>query len=51
MSKILPVLLLLVMVLHLLRPIGWPGLRRRKDVWKIAVGAIAVMMLTVLIRP
>ncbi len=46
MSKILPVLLLAVMLLHLIRPIGLPGLRRRADFWKIAVGAIALMMLT-----
>ncbi|WP_314086287.1 hypothetical protein [Shinella sp. M31] len=51
MSKILPVLLLAAMLLHLIRPIGLPGLRRRADFWKIAVGAIALMMLTVLIRP
>ena len=51
MSKILPVLLLAAMLLHLIRPIGLPGLRRRADFWKIAVAAIALMMLTVLIRP
>jgi hypothetical protein len=51
MSKILPVLLLAVMLLHLVRPIGLPGLRRRGDFWKIAVVAIALMMLTVLVRP
>jgi len=51
MSKILPALLLAVMMLHVIRPLGLPGLRRRADFWKIAVGAIALMMLTVLIRP
>lgn len=51
MSKILPVLLLAVMLLHLIRPIGLPGLRRRADFWKIAVVAIVLMMLTVVIRP
>lgn len=51
MSKILPALFLLVMLLHVIRPLGLPGLRRRADFWKIAVGAIALMMLTVLIRP
>jgi hypothetical protein len=39
------------MVLHILRPLGLPGLRRRMDFWKIAVAAIALMMLTVLVRP
>ncbi|GMB83547.1 hypothetical protein NN6n1_43300 [Shinella zoogloeoides] len=51
MSKILPALLLAVMLLHIIRPIGLPGLRRRADFWKIAVFAIGLMMLTVLIRP
>jgi hypothetical protein len=51
MSKVLPVLLLLAMLVHLIRPLGLPGLRHRRDFWKIAVIAIAVMMLTVLIRP
>ncbi|MDR6758848.1 hypothetical protein J2Y48_004156 [Mycoplana sp. BE70] len=51
MSKVLPLLLLVAMALHLLRPLGLPGLRRRRDFWKIAVGAIALMMLTVLVRP
>lgn len=51
MSKILPALLLAVMLLHLIRPIGLPGLKRREDFWKIAVVAIALMMLTVLVRP
>lgn len=51
MSKALALLLLAMMVLHLFKPLGWPGLRRRGDVWKIAVFALGVMMLTVLIRP
>jgi hypothetical protein len=51
MSKILPVLLLAAMALHLVRPIGLPGLKRRADFWKIAVIAIVLMMLTVLVRP
>ena len=51
MSKALALILLLAMGIQLLKPLGLPGLRRRRDFWKIAVAAIAVMMLTVLIRP
>ncbi|MDX3929343.1 MAG: hypothetical protein QHC90_26515 [Shinella sp.] len=51
MSKILPALLIVAMLLHLFRPLNLPGLRQRRDFWKIAVFAIAVMMMTVLIRP
>lgn len=51
MGKILALLLFAAMAVHLIRPLGLPGLRHRRDFWKIAVAAIAIMMLTVLIRP
>ncbi|MEX0954182.1 MAG: hypothetical protein WDZ83_03095 [Rhizobiaceae bacterium] len=51
MSKVISLLLLALMVVHIIRPLGLPGLRKRGDFWKIAVVAIAVMMLTVLVRP
>ena len=43
-------LLLAAMGVHIVRPLGFPGLRKRGDFWKIAVLAIAVMMLTELLR-
>ncbi len=51
MTKLLAILLIVVMALHLWRPLGVPGLRRRQDVWKIAVGALALFMAVVLLRP
>lgn len=51
MSKALTVVLLLAMVIQILKPLNLPGLRQRRDFWRIAVFAIAVMMLTVLVRP
>ena len=51
MSKALTVILLLAMLIQVLKPLNLPGLRQRRDFWKIAVFAIAVMMITVLIRP
>lgn len=50
MAKIFPVLLLILMGLHLIRPLGVWGLKRRSDFWKIAVGAIGIMMVTVLLQ-
>lgn len=47
MTKILPVLLLALMGLHIIKPLGLPGLRRRGDFWKIAALAILVMALIV----
>jgi hypothetical protein len=49
MSKILALLIIAMMVLHLIRPLGLPGLRQRRDVWKIAVGALVAIGATVLI--
>jgi hypothetical protein len=51
MGKILALLLLVAMAVQIIRPLNLPGLRRRGDFWKIAVAAIAGMMLTALFRP
>jgi hypothetical protein len=46
MSKALALVILGLMVVHLIKPLGWPGLRRRKDFWKLAVLALAAITLT-----
>ena len=51
MAKVIALLLLGAMIVHLIRPLGLPGLKKRGDFWKIALVALVVMMLTVLIRP
>ena len=43
MAKILPVLLIALMILHIIKPLGFPGLRKRRDFWKIALFAIFIM--------
>ncbi len=50
-SKVVMFLFIAAMVVQVIKPIGLPGLKKRGDFWKIAAGAILVMMLTVLIRP
>ncbi|MCR4268757.1 hypothetical protein [Nitratireductor sp. ZSWI3] len=50
MSKILLLLILAMMVVHLIRPLGLPGLRRRSDFWKLALIALAAVSLTILVR-
>ncbi|WP_265516262.1 hypothetical protein [Nitratireductor luteus] len=47
MTKILSLLIVAMMALHLIRPLGLPGLRKRRDFWKLAVLALAAMMVTV----
>lgn len=47
MTKILSLLILAMMILHLIRPLGLPGLRKRSDFWKLAVAALAAITITV----
>lgn len=51
MSKVFSLLIILAMALQIVRPIGLPGLRRRGDFWKLALGALLLFALDVLIRP
>lgn len=50
MTKFIAVFLLLAMVVHIIRPLGLPGLRRRADFWKIAVLAFAIFASALLFR-
>lgn len=49
-SKVITVLLLLAMALHLFKPLGLPGLKKRRDFWKIAIIAFAVWTVALLLR-
>ena len=49
MSKALALLIVAMMALHMIRPLGLPGLRYRRDVWKIAVAALVAIGATVLL--
>ena len=51
MSKIFSLLFIILMVAHLVRPIGLPGLKRRADFWKIALVGFVVFSIVILIRP
>ncbi len=51
MSKLFSILFLLLMVAHLIRPFGLPGLRKRGDFWKLAAAGIVVFGLIILVRP
>ncbi len=50
MSKTIGILLLLAMLVHIVRPLGLPGLKRRADFWKIAVIAFAIWGVALLAR-
>ncbi|WP_113371080.1 hypothetical protein [Rhizobium sp. SYY.PMSO] len=49
-TKAIGVLLLLAMVVHIIKPLGLPGLRRRADFWKIAIFAFAIWTVALLVN-
>ncbi len=49
MSKLLALVIVGLMAVQLIRPLGVPGLRRRRDFWKLAVVALAAISATVLL--
>jgi len=51
LAKTLALILAIAMVVHIIKPLGLPGLKKRKDAWKIAVIALVVMVVVAGIRP
>ncbi|MEO9336513.1 hypothetical protein ABFT80_03625 [Mesorhizobium sp. SB112] len=49
MSKALSLVIIGMMIIQLIKPLGLPGLRQRRDFWKLAVAALAAISLTVLL--
>ena len=49
MSKILALVIIAMMAVQIIKPLGLPGLRQRRDFWKLAVAALAAISLTVLL--
>ncbi|WP_158598493.1 hypothetical protein [Notoacmeibacter ruber] len=50
-GKAFSLLILLIMAIQLIYPLGLPGLKRRRDFWKLALIALFVTALTIFIRP
>lgn len=50
MTKVIAVLLILLMLIQIIKPLDMPGLRRRKDFWKLALFAFAIWTLALLLR-
>ncbi|MBP1848882.1 hypothetical protein [Rhizobium halophytocola] len=51
MAKIISVLLIMAMIIQIIKPLGLPGFRKRRDFWKIAIVAFIAWSLVLLIRP
>lgn len=51
MTKIVSAIVICAMIAHMIRPLGLPGLRRRGDVWKLAMGAFVLIAAVTMVRP
>jgi len=49
MSKALALVIIGMMVIQIIKPLGLPGLRQRRDFWKLAVVALAALSVTVVV--
>lgn len=49
MTKALSLLIIALMAVQLIKPLGLPGLRRRRDFWKLAVLALGAISATVIL--
>ncbi len=53
MTKIIFAFFALLACIQVIKPIGWPGLKRRQDAWKLAVfgflATVAAILLTALL--
>ena len=50
MTKAIALVLLLAMIVHIIKPLGLPGLRKRADFWKIAVFAFLAIMAVIVLQ-
>lgn len=51
MNKLIGLFLVLLMAVQLLYPLGLPGLRKRRDFWKLAIAAFVLWSVVLLVRP
>jgi len=49
MTKALALIMLAIMAIQLIKPLGLPGLRHRRDFWKLAAVALVLISLTVVL--
>ncbi len=49
MSKALSLVIVAIMAIQIIKPLGLPGLRQRRDFWKLALVAIGAIGLTALL--
>ncbi|MDX8533600.1 hypothetical protein RFM41_20770 [Mesorhizobium sp. VK25A] len=45
MTKLLALVIIGIMLIQVIKPLGWPGLKRRGDFWKLALLAMGAISL------
>ncbi|MCG8562076.1 MAG: hypothetical protein MI824_19940 [Hyphomicrobiales bacterium] len=50
MTKLVAVFFALASLIQILRPLGLPGLKHRRDAWKLAAAGLGAIVLTVALR-
>lgn len=51
MAKLIMIFFVLVALIQLIKPIGWPGLRYRRDAWKLVVAGFLAIVAIAGLRP
>lgn len=49
MTKVLAVVVILTMLIQIIKPLGLPGLRQRRDFWKLPLAGFAVISLAIVL--
>ncbi len=49
MSKALSLIILAIMAVQIIKPLGLPGLKQRRDFWKLAILALGAISVTALL--
>ena len=49
MTKIIALLLFLVAAIQVIKPLGWPGLKKRSDAWKLVAAVVCVTFASVVV--
>ncbi|WP_346895074.1 hypothetical protein [uncultured Roseibium sp.] len=47
MTKIIVIFLLALALIQIIKPLGWPGLKKRSDAWKLALGGLMVIVFSI----
>ena len=51
MAKLVAIFFALAVAVHMIKPIGLPGLKKRNDAWKLALIGVGAMVVAVVLQP